>query len=107
MELYNVGVDEPYDLNYRIEDCFVWVVYDYEDGCYDGNGTAVGLNKDDGMLYVKNLGHCSCYGPMEGGMLSGDKYTVEQFLAHKDNVLHYDAGDNIKTKVAELTNLSA
>jgi hypothetical protein len=100
MKIYQVGPDVPYDL--WEDDRFEWIVHWYEEGCYDGSGEAVGLCKDDGLLYIKNLGHCSCYGPMDGGMESGDKMTVEKFLEHKDDIHAYDAGKEVKAKVLEL-----
>lgn len=101
MQVYQVGPDVPYDLP-EADDRFEWIVHYYEDGGYDGSGDAVGLNKEDGLLYVKNLSHCSCYGPFDGGMDSGDKHTVESFLGDKDDIFSYDAKDGIKAKVKEL-----
>lgn len=100
MKIYQVGPDVPYDLSE--DDRFEWIVHYYEDGGYDGSGEAVGLCKDDGLLYIKNLGHCSCYGPMDGGMESGDKMTVAEFLKDKDDIHSYDARTEIKDKVKEL-----
>ena len=100
MKIYQVGPDDPYDIQ---EDAwFEWVVHWYESGYYDGSGEAVGLNKEDGLLYIKNLGHCSCYGPMDGGMESGDTMTVAKFLEHKDDIHVFDARKEIKDKVLEL-----
>lgn len=100
MQIYQVGPDAPYDL--VEDDRFEWCVYWYEDGGYDGSGEAVALCKEDGLLYVKNLGHCSCYGPMDGGLDSGDKITRENFLSEKDDIISYDARKEIKEKVREL-----
>jgi hypothetical protein len=36
----------------------------YEGGCYEGSGSALALS-NDGYVYEFNLGHCSCYGPLE------------------------------------------
>jgi hypothetical protein len=102
MKIYQVGPDVPYDLPGEDDQRFEWVVFWYEDGGYDGSGEAVGLCKDDGLLYIKDLGHCSCYGPMDGGLESGDKMTVEDFLKHNESVLAYEPKDEIKSKVAEL-----
>lgn len=101
MQVYQVGPDVPYDLP-EGDDRFEWIVHYYEDGGYDGSGEAVGLNKEDGLLYVKNLGHCSCYGPFDGGMDGADKYEVAKFLEDKDDIMSYDAGKEIKDKVKEL-----
>lgn len=40
-----------------------WFVYYYETGCYDGSGFAIW--KKDGKYLYADLGHCSCYGPVE------------------------------------------
>lgn len=69
---YSVGPDklnEDLDKN----DEFKWVVYYYEwlSG-YEATGEAIGLHKS-GQLYYYGLGHCSCYGPFDGGLLSGEK----------------------------------
>lgn len=103
MELYNVGVDElnEYDLKDMNGSNFKWIVYWYENGGYDGSGEAVGLH-EDGMIYVKGLGHCSCYGPMDMGMESGQTMTVEKFLVDKDDIISYDSRKEIKDKVREL-----
>lgn len=102
MKIYQVGPDVPYDLPGEDNQQFDWLVFWYEDGGYDGSGDAVALGKEDGLLYVKNLGHCSCYGPMDGGMESGTKYTVEQFLEDKEDIFTYDPRTELKEKVKEL-----
>lgn len=104
MKIYNVGPDEMWDSDMPGEDNqkFEWLVYSYENGSYEGSGEAVALCKEDGLLYVKNLGHCSCYGPMDGGMEAGAKVTIAYFLSQKDNIHSYDAMDEIKEKVREL-----
>ena len=67
MKEYNLGPDEltvgsdGYD---KVPDTSAeWVVYSYESGCYDGSGVAVWKVGD--KFGMQNLGHCSCYGPME------------------------------------------
>lgn len=99
MKIYQVGPDDP---GVGEEERFEWIVHWYEIGDYDGSGEAVGLNKEDGLLYIKNLGHCSCYGPFDDGMESGDKMTVAKFLEHKDDIHVFDARKEIKDKVLEL-----
>lgn len=108
MKIYLVGSgDTPYDLPGEDNQQFEWVVVDYHDDGYEGWGEAAALCKEDGLLYVKNLGHCSCYGPLDGGLEAGDKYTVEKFLGDKDDILTYDAGNAVKAKVAELLSCQA
>ncbi len=101
MNIYNVG---PCELSFNDFDLidFEFIVYYYETGCYCGSGEAVGFCKTDRLIYVKNLGHCSCYGPMDDGMKSGESYDIKYFLDHKENIHHYDAREEIKTKVEEL-----
>ena len=103
MEIYNVGSDVPYDLP-NDDEGFVWLVYYYESGYYDGSGEAVALAKD-GKLHCFNLGHCSCYGPMDSWPVTTDIQTVEEFFRAKDNILDFDVMDGVKLKVAELLGL--
>lgn len=102
VEIFNVGSEE---LISELEVAgFKWVVYWYETGDWDGSGEAVGYK--DGLLYIKNLSHCSCYGPMDDGLESGDKMTVEAFLSLKEDIFSYDARKEVKKKVAELIGYS-
>jgi len=104
MEIYNVGQDElsDYDFSEIREGKYRWIVYDYLNEGYEGSGTAVAYREDDGLLYCKNLGHCSCYGPMDSWATGCDKMTVEEFLKDKDSIMDYDCKDAIKCKVREL-----
>lgn len=104
MKFYNVGVDElcEYELSELESDNFKFIVYWYEGGSWDGQGRAIGYNMEDGLLYIKDLGHCSCYGPTDGGMLDGDKMTVEEFLSGKEDIHSYDERISVKEKVKEL-----
>lgn len=65
-----------------------WYKYDY--GCYEGSGYLV-YKQDDGWGY-KDLGHCSCYGPMEGG-IDARFGTYEEL---KEYLLHDEADDIFK-----------
>jgi hypothetical protein len=47
----------------------LWVVYWYDDYCYEGRGTAIIALLGD-KFRVVNLGHCSCHGPTD--RLRGD-----------------------------------
>lgn len=58
-KIISCGPDE-YDPGNKISDTTEWCVYWYEDGGYDGNGIAYMCN--NGKIYHKGLGHCSCYG---------------------------------------------
>jgi len=77
-----------------------WLVYSYEDyDGYSGGGQAVALT-NDGMVLVKDLGHCSCYGPFDGW---GDKpITVEELLRAKEDVHDLQIMEDVMVKVREL-----
>jgi hypothetical protein len=104
MKIYNVGVEDlsDYDIKDMDGESLDFVVYWYESGSYEGDGEAVGYSKEENVLYVKGLGHCSCYGPMDGGIKSGVKVTPFDFFSHKENVHSLDTKDCIKDKVKEL-----
>lgn len=75
MQIINVN-DEMSDWCYTyIEEYDVFFTY-YMDGYYDGSGQAIGIN-NDGTCHVYNLGHCSCYGPLEG---TPDVTTLDELL---------------------------
>src|SRR5690606_36900805 len=76
MQVYQVGQDDADFV--QVED-FVWVVYDYTDNGWDGDGEAIALRKD-GMLVEFNLSHCSCYGPTDDFPTGGEVHTVESYL---------------------------
>ena len=66
MKIYNVGRDSlgEYDLEYLDKEAYEYLIYNYEVGCYDGSGAAV-LKDNNGKFMLIDLGHCSCYGPLE------------------------------------------
>lgn len=66
MKIYNVGTDSlsEYDLKYLDEEDYEYFIYNYADFGYDGDGAAV-LKDENGKFILMNLGHCSCYGPIE------------------------------------------
>ena len=104
MLVFSVGPDElnKWDLQEvnKFQDDYVWLVYWYEGGGYEGSGEAVALYKD-GLLHCKNLGHCSCYGPMEGWG-SENVMTIEKFLEPKDDIHVFDCMEAVKEKVKSL-----
>lgn len=103
MELYKVGKDDlgQYDLYDVDPEKFEWLVYSYDFwGQYEGDGEAVALGKD-GLLYVHDMSHCSCYGPMDQFGNKGTM-TVEEFLREKDDVHDYQARDEVESKVRML-----
>ena len=66
MKIYNVGRDSlnEYDLEYLDKEAYEYLIYNYEVGYYDGSGVAV-LKDNNGKFILMDLGHCSCYGPLE------------------------------------------
>lgn len=100
MQVYSVGVDDlnEYDWANIKQDDYQWIVYWYESGSYDGSGEMVALG-NDGAIYYSNLGHCSCYGPLDGGL---GKTTIEEFFKDKDDIWQLDWNQKIKDKVKEL-----
>lgn len=102
MKIYNVGPDElcDWDLE-QVGEGYDWLVYWYEVGCYDGDGEAVALRKD-GMVEIKCLGHCSCYGPMDDWATGISEVSLEELLRDKDSVHDIAVREEIMSKVREL-----
>lgn len=99
-KIYNVGTEVPYDL--PTDDGLQWLVYLYEDyDGYSGGGQAVALTID-GTVLVKDLGHCSCYGPFDCWETSSQKITVEELLREKDDVHDIIIKEEIMSKAKEL-----
>lgn len=75
--------DEPsfYDLQ-RTDEINI-LVSKYEEGEYDGSGEAL-LLRDNNVVEYYRLGHCSCYGPFDGG--PDETYTLEEFLEKNKTV---------------------
>lgn len=65
-KIFNVGGDElgKYDLKNLEVLNFKYFVYSYEYYSYEGSGFAVWKNENGTFGYIQ-LGHCSCYGPLE------------------------------------------
>lgn len=66
MKIYNVGKDalSEDDLEYLDEKVYEYLIYNYEIGYWEGDGAAV-LKDNNGKFILIDLGHCSCYGPLE------------------------------------------
>ena len=66
MRIYNVGHEEldEYDLEYLDKKAYEYLIYNYHYECYEGEGAAV-LKDNNGKFILIDLGHCSCYGPLE------------------------------------------
>lgn len=102
-KIYKVGPDTIYEeAEIEKDERFEWFVYSYSIDGYDGSGEAVALCKEDGYLHTWNLGHCSCYGPLDGWATGGTKVAVEEFSRDKDDIFSYDATDCVKQQVLKL-----
>lgn len=66
MKIYNVGHEEldEYDLEYLDKEVYEYLIYNYHYEEYEGNGAAVLKDKNGKFMFIE-LGHCSCYGPLE------------------------------------------
>lgn len=49
---------------FGVEGNFKKAIYEYQYGFYEGNGKLIVKTIDD-KFWVQDLGHCSCYGPLE------------------------------------------
>jgi hypothetical protein len=79
---------------------FIWFISWYESTDWDGWGDGVGLHKD-GELYFFNLGHCSCYGPLDSGIEHACSMSPHDLLTTND--LHApDLRPEVMAKVREL-----
>jgi hypothetical protein len=105
-EIYNVGPDTVYEEKEILQDeRFLWVVYWYESGSYEGDGEAVALHTD-GTLHTFSLSHCSCYGPFEDwGNSTSKGMTIKEFMREKDSIFDLDFKEEVKVKVKELLKL--
>jgi hypothetical protein len=52
------------------------IFYWYVNGGYDGYGALIAVK--DNRWYIKDLGHCSCYGPLEDFATDISEYTIEK-----------------------------
>lgn len=66
MKIYKVGKGflGKYDLEYLDKEAYEYLIYSYKVGDCDGSGAAV-LKDNNGKFILIDLGHCSCYGPLE------------------------------------------
>ena len=87
---------------WELEDCKdeELIVYDYCYGNYEGSGFLVGKNSNG--WFSMNLGHCSCYGPM-----NNDSRTIciKEFLEEDSSgVLYDEPRRNVQAKLREILN---
>jgi len=66
MKIYSVGRDalDEDDLEYLDEKVYEYLIYNYRAGFWEGDGVAV-LKDNNGKFILMDLGHCSCFGPLE------------------------------------------
>lgn len=66
MKIYNVGENalSEDELEYLDKETYEYFIYNYADFGYDGSGAAV-LKDNNGKFVLMDLGHCSCFGPLE------------------------------------------
>lgn len=109
MKIYNVGKDSlnKYDLEYLDKEAYEYLIYNYEAGDYQGDGAAV-LKDNNGKFILIDLGHCSCYGPLEE---RNPKciYSLEEIIKLLDRRCQYTWGgeyiENVAKKLKELEGL--
>jgi hypothetical protein len=89
-----------YEMNVIKPEEYEWLVYEYNSDPYEGSGKAVALRKD-GQLQYADLGHCSCYGPLEG-WLGATPVSIEEFFKVSDNIHDPYWSESLKAKVEEL-----
>ena len=99
-DVYSLGETglSDYDLEEIDLSQFDWFVYDYKYECYEGNGIAVG--RVNGELRSFDLGHCSCYGPLDSNNYS--VVTLEELESDEMYVWSDDQKNNVLAKVREL-----
>lgn len=110
MKIYNVGTDSlgEYNLEYLDEEDYEYLIYNYADFGYDGDGVAI-LKDENGKFILIGLGHCSCYGPLEE---RNPKciYSLEEITRLLDKRCQdvYDRGhiENVAKKLKELEGLN-
>ena len=82
-KIVSVGPDETvYASDWDLTDVS-WIVYWYENGGYDGTGVAVAKHVD-GRYSETNLGHCSCYGPLDRGFDYVERKRIVQIAELRD-----------------------
>jgi len=108
-KFYSVGPDELTDEDQVALSGgqYDWVVYWYENYGYDGSGEAVGLLDGRRVLEIFDLGHCSCYGPLEDWQYGKWRVvSVREFMASREEVLCHWERLEVSRKVVELLEAS-
>jgi len=103
MQIYNVGPQafSESDFESILRDHeYKWIVIWYEYDFWEGSGELVALGMD-GLLHLKGLGHCSCYGPLDEWE-QAEKVTIEEFLRRKDSIFDLEFRKEVDEKVRSL-----
>ena len=97
-QVHSIGPDETglYDA-LGSEKHWKWCIYWYECGSWEGSGQLVACDDNDD-LWSGSLGHCSCYGPGDGGVTRDGP--LSKHLASANALDSYDHG--ITAKIIEL-----
>lgn len=81
---------------------YVWCVTNYKADPYDGIGVLV-LKDMNGKYQTKNLGHCSCYGPLGLGSTQFEEFdSWDHVLANNGQPGDFD--EELWTRVFEVVN---
>lgn len=92
MQIHKLGPSECPITTHR--DDFDWCIYwyNYVEDEYYGEGTSITYCSKENQLYVRDLGHCSCFGPMDNdfieanvGIEFAEKITPEEYLSKPPN----------------------
>lgn len=78
---------------------FEWAIVNYNYGDYEGHGYAVVF--DGKELFINNLDHCSCYGPLEGSFTSIGT-VLELFQETDRSIFDEDLPPEIINKIKEI-----
>lgn len=100
-QVHNVGPDAFSEYDWKeggIPLNAKWIVYYYESGSYEGEGELV--YKVGRSLFRTNLGHCSCYGPMDNGC-GYEEIKIKDYRKN-DNIHNTRFRDEVHAKVMEL-----
>ena len=99
MKIFSVGPDEleSYELSY-LPDNYLYFVYYYKNGYYDGDGYGILVDVDKKM-YKAYLSHCSCYGPLDDWQ---KELEITRDELESDSVLYGNYEEEVIKKILEL-----
>ena len=76
-----------WDIDALRDDGYDEIIYHYIDDGYDGEGQLIALHTASERIYVYNLGHCSCYGPVDDGPCACYTYNEMNDILFNPDVL--------------------